>query len=248
MALEWIHGRNAVFEVLRAARREIRQVQVAQGIKQTGRIPDILSICQARDYAVSWVPRSSLDKRGFGHQGVAVQTGGYPYADFADILEKIGQVDQRPLVLILDMIQDPQNLGTLLRTAEAVGVIGVLLPLRRAAQVTAAVVQASSGATEHMAIAQANLARAMVELKQAGLWIIGLAEDPDSTPLGKVRLDGPVGVVVGNEGQGMRRLVRESCDILLRIPMRGKIESLNAAVAGSIALYFAWEGDGFQGE
>ena len=246
MMLEWIHGRNPVYEVLRAGRRAVRQVQIAKGVKETARLSDILALCKANNHDINWVPRSTLEARGPGHQGVAVQAEAYPYSDLTDILFDLEKTDRRPLVLILDMIQDPQNLGTLLRTAEAVGVTGVLIPLRRAAQVTAAVAQASSGATEHLSIARSNLARALEELKKAGLWIVGLAEDELASPVGDVRLDGPIGIVVGNEGQGMRRLVRESCDILLRLPMRGNIESLNAAVAGSIALYLAWQGGSYE--
>ena len=246
MSLQWIHGRNPVYELLRAGLRGVRQVQIAQGVRETDRLSAILSLCKQVNCPVSWVPRSTLDGRGPGHQGVAAQTEPYPYADLVEILTAVEEAETRPLILVLDMIQDPQNLGTLLRSAEAVGVLGVLIPLRRAAQVTPAVAQASSGATEHLAIARVNLARGMEELKKAGLWMVGLAEDQESSAVGQVRLDGPLGIVVGNEGQGMRRLVRESCDILLRLPMRGNIESLNAAVAGSIALYLAWQGGGFE--
>ncbi|MFN2152594.1 MAG: 23S rRNA (guanosine(2251)-2'-O)-methyltransferase RlmB, partial [Anaerolineales bacterium] len=137
--------------------------------------------------------------------------------------------------------QDPQNLGTLLRTAEAVGVHGVVIPLARTAQVTPAVVNASSGASEHLLIAQANLSQVISTLKEEGLWIIGLEGSAEASTASQIRLDGPLGLVVGSEGEGMRRLVRESCDLLLQLPMRGQIESLNAAVAGSIALYLAMQ-------
>ena len=135
-------------------------------------------------------------------------------------------------------------MGTLLRTAEAVGVHGVVMPLRRTATVTPAVVAASSGASEHLLIAQANLAQALDILIENNLWAIGLDGGPDSQPLEKVDLKGPLALVVGNEGQGMRRLVRDKCDLLLRLPMRGQIESLNAAVAGSVALYLALKARG----
>jgi 23S rRNA (guanosine2251-2'-O)-methyltransferase len=149
------------------------------------------------------------------------------------------QCGEPPFILILDVLQDPQNLGTLLRTAEAVGVHGVLLPLRHAATVTPAVVNASSGASEHLLIAQANLAQAITALKEAGLWVIGLEAGPGAQPPEQVRLDGALALVVGGEGSGMRDLVRKSCDMLLRLPMRGQVASLNAATAGSIALYLA---------
>jgi 23S rRNA (guanosine2251-2'-O)-methyltransferase len=139
------------------------------------------------------------------------------------------------------MIQNPQNLGTLLRTAEIVGIHGIIMPLRRAAGITPAVVHASVGATEHLLVAQANLAQAIDTLKEAGAWVIGLEGGEEAQPANKVRLDGPLALVVGNEGEGMRLLVRQSCDVLMRLPMRGQIESLNAAVAGSVALYLALE-------
>jgi 23S rRNA (guanosine2251-2'-O)-methyltransferase len=142
--------------------------------------------------------------------------------------------------LILDTLQDIQNLGTLLRTAEAVGVHGVLLPLRRTATITPAVVNASSGASEHLLIAQANLAQSIEHLKDENLWIVGLEGSPSAREAGDVRLDGALALVVGSEGEGMRELTRKSCDVLMKLPMVGKVESLNAAVAGSVALYLAF--------
>ena len=147
--------------------------------------------------------------------------------------------------LILDTLQDPQNLGTLLRTAEAVGVHGVLLPQHRAVGITPAVVNASSGACEHLPIAQHNLAQAIDEFKKENIWVIGLEGGPEAQPLGELRLDSAIALVVGSEGEGMRHLVRASCDALLSLPMIGKVESLNAAVAGSIALYMVWQARGF---
>jgi len=149
------------------------------------------------------------------------------------------------LLLILDTLQDPQNLGTLLRTAEVVGVHGVLLPFRRTATVTPAVVNASSGASEHLLVTQVNLAQAITSIKEQDVWVIGLESGPDAQLLEKKALRGPLALVIGAEGEGMRSLVRKSCDQLLRLPMRGRIESLNAAVAGSIALYLAWEARGY---
>jgi 23S rRNA (guanosine2251-2'-O)-methyltransferase len=141
------------------------------------------------------------------------------------------------LLLFLDQIQDPQNLASLLRTAEAAGVDGVVLPLRRAAGVTPAVVNASAGAVEHLQIAQANLAQAIEEAKRRGIWVAGLDADPSAESVLEADLRGPFAVVIGSEGEGLRPLVKKSCDRLLRLPMRGRVESLNAAAAGSIALY-----------
>jgi 23S rRNA (guanosine2251-2'-O)-methyltransferase len=144
-------------------------------------------------------------------------------------------------------LQDPQNLGTLLRTAAAVGVHGVLLPLRHTVTVTPAVVHASSGASEHLLIAQANLAQSIEALKTAGVWVIGLESSPLGVEANRLRLDGALALAVGSEAEGMRPLVRESCDGLLHLPMRGQVDSLNASVAGSIALYLAWQARQFAG-
>jgi 23S rRNA (guanosine2251-2'-O)-methyltransferase len=241
---EWITGRNPVFEVLRARRRDVFRLWVAKGVEEKGRLADAIALARAGKCPVEWVPRSQIDGLSDAPQGVALEVSGYPYADLADILE-LAQKRQEPLfVLILDVIQNPQNLGTLLRTAEAVGVHGVLLPFRHAAGVTPAVVNASSGASEHLLVTQLNLAQAIEALKQAGAWVIGLEGSPEATPVEKARLDGPLALVVGSEGEGMRLLVRKSCDLLVRLEMVGKVESLNAAVAGSIALYLARQARG----
>lgn len=237
---EMITGRNPVYEVLKAGRRQSYRLQVAQGVDERGRLSEILKIATEANLPISRVPRQKLDALGEGHQGVSIEVGDYPYMGVRDILD-LAQERQEPLfVLILDLIQNPQNLGTLLRSAEAVGVHGVLLPLARAAEITPAVVHASAGASEHLLVAQVNLAQAITELKEeAGAWVMGLEGSPEATSYELVRLDGPLALVVGNEGEGMRPLVRKCCDILVQLPMRGKIESLNAAVAGSIMLYQA---------
>ncbi|MDR3577911.1 MAG: 23S rRNA (guanosine(2251)-2'-O)-methyltransferase RlmB [Anaerolineaceae bacterium] len=236
---EWILGRNPVYEVLRAKRRQPLRLLVAQGAEEKGRLAQIIQMAAARKLPAEGVPRQRIESMGENTQGVALEASGYPYSDLTEILS-LAETRQEPLfVLILDVIQDPQNLGTLLRTAEAAGIHGVLLPLRRAAGVTPAVVHASSGASEHLLVAQANLHQAIETLKQAGAWVIGLEGSPEAQPVEKTRLDGPLALVVGSEGEGMRLLVRSSCDLLVRLPMLGQIESLNAAVAGSIVLYLA---------
>lgn len=239
---EWITGRNPVYEVLRARRRDVFRLLVAQGAEEKGRLAEILRMAADRRVGMTRVARAALDKLGEGHQGVALETGGYPRAALADILAEARKRQQPLFVLVLDMIQNPQNLGTLLRTAEAVGVHGVVIPLARAAEVTPAVVHASAGASEHLLVAQANLALALEEMKkQAEAWVVGLEGGPGAQPYERVRLDGAMALVVGNEGEGMRPLVRRHCDVLAALPMEGKIESLNAAVAGSILLYRALE-------
>jgi 23S rRNA (guanosine2251-2'-O)-methyltransferase len=175
-----------------------------------------------------------------------VEVSDYPYVSLPDLFDLAEQRNEPPLFLILDTLKDPQNLGTLLRTGEIVGLHGALLPFKRTATVTPAVVSASSGASEHLLITQINLAQAINTIKEAGVWVIGLEGDPESQPIEKTDLNGPLSLVVGGEGQGMRTLVRNSCDQIVRLPMRGRIDSLNAAVAGSIALYLAWGARGYK--
>jgi 23S rRNA (guanosine2251-2'-O)-methyltransferase len=242
---EWLYGRNVVYETLRARRRQFFRLRVAQGVEEKGHLAEIIRMASDFKLLVERVNRNSLDALGDGHQGVALETSGYPYSALVDILALAARRSEPAFVLILDVLQDPQNLGTLLRTAEGVGVHGVLLPFRHTAKVTPAVVNASSGATEHLLLGQMNLAQAIEQLKEENIWVIGLEAGVEAEPLIKVRLDGPLALVIGGEGSGMRSLVRKSCDVLMRLPMRGRVESLNAAVAGSVALYFIWQGRGF---
>lgn len=242
---EWLSGRNPVYEALRANRRQFFRLLLAQGIQVKGRLAEIVQLCQQKKVMVEWAPRTRLDGLAQNHQGVALEVSGYPYVTMYDIQAAVSERQELPFILILDVLQDPQNLGVLLRTAESVGVHGVLLPLRHTVTVTPAVVHASSGASEHLQIAQVNLAQAIADLKAAGIWIVGLDSRPEAQLPGQVPLDGPLALVVGSEGEGMRPLVRASCDWLLRLPMRGRVASLNAAVAGSIALYLAWQQRGF---
>lgn len=209
---------------------------------------DILNLAREKSIPISEVPRETLNGISNHHQGVALQAGEYPYAGLDEILQKAQDRQESPLVLLLDTLKDPQNLGTLIRTAELVGVHGLVLPFRRTATVTPAVVNASSGASEHIPIVQANLAQTMQQLKEAGLWIVGLENSQQAQPPGELDLDGPLAVVVGSEAEGMRELVRSSCDFLMRLPTRGQIDSLNAAVAGSVALYLVWQARGYQGD
>lgn len=238
---EWIVGRNPVYEVLRAKRRDVFRLQVASGVEERGRLSEILKMAAARKVPVTRVQRQQLDSLGENHQGVALETSAYIYSGLPDILERAAQRQEPPFILALDLLQNPQNLGTLFRTAEAVGVHGIIIPLRRAAGVTPAVVHASAGASEHLLVAQVNLAQALDTLKQdASAWVMGLEGSPEAKSYDSVNLDGPLVLVVGSEGEGMRDLVRRSCDLLISLPMQGQIESLNAAVAGSVVLYKAF--------
>ncbi len=237
---EVIGGRNPVYEVLRAGRRRVHRILVADGLHGQGRLQQALDLAASRNLPCETTTRAALDRLTANHQGLVAEVDPYPYAAVDEILERARQAGEPPFVLLLDTLQDPQNFGTLLRTAEAVGVHGVILPGHHSVGVTAAVVGASSGASEHLLIAVDNLARAVQTLQASGIWVVGLERSPAARPLESVDLRGALGLVVGSEAEGMRRLVRERCDMLLRLPMRGQIESLNAAVAGSIALYAAW--------
>ena len=238
---ETIYSRNAVYEALRARRRDIFKLQVAEGAQEKGRLKEVLDLANQRRIPVERVPRGRLDKVHPNHQGLTAEVSGYPYNDFLDVLETARTKGEQPFILLLDSLQDPQNFGSLLRTAEAVGVHGVVIPLAHTVEVTPAVVNASSGASEHLRVARSNLAQAIEALKEENVWVVGLDQDGEAVGEKTLRhLTGSVGLVVGSEGEGIRPLTRSKCDIVLRLPMGGQIESLNAAVAGSVVLYLAY--------
>jgi 23S rRNA (guanosine2251-2'-O)-methyltransferase len=243
MANELLYGRNAVREALRARRRQLHQLTVSSGVQETGVVAEIVKLAEQAGVPVRRVERQALDKqlRDANHQGVMLETGPYPYVELDDCIALAAERQQPPLLLLLDHLQDPQNIGTLLRTAEVAGVHGVALPGRRAAEITPAVVNASSGATEHLPVVLVgNLAQTIAELQRQGVWVVGLEDDEGAQDFDSADLNMPLALVVGAEGAGLARLVRERCDFLVRLPMSGQIASLNAAVAGSIALYGAW--------
>ena len=238
---EFIYSRNAVYEALRAKRRDVFRIQIAEGAQEKGRLEEILRMAKERRIPVEKVQRARLDKIHQNHQGVVAEVSGYSYSDVVEILDHAAQKNEPPFILMLDSLNDPQNFGTLLRTAEVVGVHGVIIPLAHTVEVTPAVVNASSGASEHLRIARSNLAQAIDALKAENVWIVGLDENGEMVGEKTQRhLTGSVGLVVGSEGEGMRQHIRSKCDIVLKLPMRGQIESLNAAVAGSVALYLAY--------
>jgi 23S rRNA (guanosine2251-2'-O)-methyltransferase len=245
-----LYGRHAVAEALRAGRRHIRRIFLAQGVDRTGVLSEIVATARLIGCPVIETPRERLDDAvGGNHQGVVAQAAQYPYVELDSVLEhperstyseEDAQSKDDRLYLALDHLQDVQNLGTLLRTAEAMRVTGVILPGRRSAGVTPAVVNASAGAVEHLKIALvANLVQALEVLKESGAWVAGLDAGPGARALSEADLTGPLVLVVGAEGAGLSRLVRERCDWLVEIPMVGKVESLNAAVAGSVVLVAA---------
>jgi 23S rRNA (guanosine2251-2'-O)-methyltransferase len=238
--MDLLYGRNAVREALRAGRRDFQRLLVSSGAQEVGTLGEVTKLAEERGVSIARVERQQLDKRlrDANHQGVALEAGAYPYVETDDFFEAAAQTDEPLLLLLLDHLQDPQNVGTLLRSAEAIGVHGVVLPGRRAAEVTPTVVNASAGAVEHLRIAVVtNLAQTITELQRAGVWAVGLEDDPASQEYDQVDFDLPLALVVGAEGPGLARLTRERCDFLVRLPMRGVVASLNAAVAGSIMLY-----------
>ena len=237
---EWITGRNPVYEVLSTHHRDSFRLLIADGAKIEGKLSQIMDLAKKYKLGISKVPRKQLDQMGENHQGVALETAGYHYSDIHEIIAAAQKRDEPLFVLLLDMIQNPQNLGTLVRTAAAVGMHGIIMPQAKAAGVTPAVVHASVGATEHIRIAQMNLSQAIDILHEEGLWIVGM-EGGDATSLVETkRLTGPLGIIVGNEGEGLRQLTRKACDELAALPMSGQVESLNAATAGSIMIYLAY--------
>jgi len=238
--MEILYGRHSVREALRAGRRQIHRLLLAEGVSSSSTLSDIIAQAKALEIPITTLSRKELTKtvRSDRHQGTALEVSGDPDVEVTDVLKRTAQAESPPFILLLDLVQDVHNLGSLIRTAEAANVHGVILQERRAAGVTPAAVNTSAGATEHLLIAQVtNLGRTIRQLKDQGIWIAGLEDCPEAQLYTAIDLTLPLGLVIGSEGEGLRRLVRAQCDWLLRIPMFGRIHSLNAAVAGSIALY-----------
>lgn len=234
-----VYGRNAVAEVLRAGRRKARRLFLAEGTQERKVAGDLAALAAERGVEVERLARTELERRapGVNHQGALLLVGPYPYATYDDVLARTRD-NPDALILVLDSLQDPQNLGTLLRTAEAAGVTGVVIPEHRAVQITPAVLNASAGAVEHLHIASVtNLVRAVEQAKEAGAWAVAAEAVPEAMPPAEADLTGPLVLVIGSEGHGVSRLLRETCDLTVRIPLTGKVGSLNAATAGSILLY-----------
>jgi 23S rRNA (guanosine2251-2'-O)-methyltransferase len=229
---ELIFGRNSVAEALRG-RRKLHALMIAEGVTMDDRMRQIEASARERDIPVDRVPRPLLDDLIMGnHQGIALETDPYPYADLEEILDGEGTV------LVLDHLQDPQNLGTLLRAAEAAGICGVIIAERRAAAITPAVVNSSAGAVELLRISMvSNLANALKALSGRGWWIAALDTGDDALDIQTADIPLPVALIVGAEGDGVGPLLRKSADLVLSLPMNGRVESLNAATAGSIAIY-----------
>ena len=247
---EYLYGHWSVMEALRANRRPLEGLLLAERAEERGAIGEIIMMAHAREVPVKRVPMGILDDlaNGGNHQSTVLRAGPYPYVDVEAILLNASQRGEKPFILLLDLLKDPQNVGVLMRVAEAVGVHGVIMQERRSVAVMPSVVSASSGAVEHLHVAQVtNLVSTMKDLKKEEVWIAGLDLGTNVMPINRSKLDMALGLVLGSEGEGMRRLVRETCDLLLTLPMRGRVASLNVATVGSIALYAAWQARDWQG-
>ncbi|MBU5256368.1 23S rRNA (guanosine(2251)-2'-O)-methyltransferase RlmB [Tissierella praeacuta] len=237
MDFQYVVGRNPVLEILKAD-REIEKLYILKGELQ-GSINKIIGIAKDRNIVIQQVDKNKLDSLSDGnaHQGVVALVTSYTYSSMEDILNRAKERNQPPFIVILDGLEDPHNLGSIIRTAECAGVHGIIIPKRRSAQINQTVYKSSAGAVEHMLVAKVNnIVNAIEELKDKGLWIYGAdmngADYHFNTSLG-----GAIGLVIGNEGKGLSRLVKEKCDVLVKIPMLGKISSLNASNAASILIY-----------
>ena len=231
-----IAGRNPVIELLKSD-RTIDKLFVAKGSME-GTINVIMSMAREKGIVISEVDRKKLDSLAGGstHQGVAAQVTPYKYYTVDDMLKEAESKGEPPFLIILDEVEDPHNLGSIIRTANICGAHGVIIPKRRSATMTPIVAKASAGAVEYTKVAKVtNITQTIRELKEKGLWIIGT--DMDGEYCYSSNLKGPIAIVIGNEGKGISRLVRESCDLVVRIPVLGEINSLNASVAAGIIMY-----------
>ena len=235
-------GRNAVREAIKSG-RSIDRVLVST--EHDGSLGEIVTLARERKLVVREVDRKKLDElcMPFGHggktanhQGVVAYAAGVTYCEIADILDAAKEKGEAPFVIVLDGVEDPHNLGSIIRSADCAGAHGVIIGKRRSASVTAAAVKASAGATEYVKIARVvNISAALTELKAAGLWIAGA--DMDGESMRSAAMKGPLAIVIGNEGEGLSKLVRDNCDFLVSIPMHGHIDSLNAGVAAAILMF-----------
>lgn len=237
MSEQYISGRNPILEILKTD-KEIEKIYVLKG-ELKGSINKIMGIAGDKKIPIQHVDKNKLDLLSDGniHQGVVASVTSYEYVEIDDILEKAKEKNEDPFILILDEIEDPHNLGAIIRTAECAGVHGVIIPKRRSASINQTVYKSSAGAVEHMLVSKVtNISNTIAELKDKGLWIYG-ADMAGENYYYQTKLDGAIGLVIGSEGKGISRLVKENCDVLVKIPMLGKISSLNASNAASILIY-----------
>ena len=231
-----IFGRNAVAELLKSG-RSVNKIFMAEGVRE-GSIQKIFALAKTAGVVVEFTSREKLDKMcGGRHQSVAALAAAIDYSTVEEILSLAENKNEPPFIILLDELEDPQNFGAILRTAEAVGVHGVIIPKRRSVQLNSTVFKTSAGAAEYVKVAQVvNVAQTLKNLRGLGLKIIG-ADMGAEINFKQADLSGGVVLIIGSEGKGMRRLTRENCDLLIKIPMVGKINSLNASAAGAVLMY-----------
>ena len=233
---DMLAGRNAVMEALKGSSR-INRLMLADGSSE-GSIRELIAVAKEKGVPVQFLERSKLDSmaKGIRHQGVLAQVSPVEYVELEDILSKAREKQEDPFIILLDELEDPHNLGAILRSADAAGAHGVLIPKRRSCPLSATVAKTSAGAVEHVPVARiGNIVQTIKALKEEGLWVAGA--DMDGKNYYEADLTGPLLLVVGSEGQGIGRLVKEQCDFIVRIPMLGAINSLNASVAGSVLMF-----------
>lgn len=231
-----IEGRNAVLEAFRAG-KTIDKLFVLDGC-QDGPVKSILREAKKTDTIINFVDKERLDRLANSghHQGVVAQAAAYEYAEVEDILNAAKEKGEAPFIFILDEIEDPHNLGAIIRTANLCGAHGVIIPKRRAVGLTATVAKTSAGAVNYTPVAKVtNIAKTIEELKKEGMWFV--CADMDGQTMYDLNLTGPIGLVIGNEGAGVSRLVKEKCDFTASIPLKGDIDSLNASVAAGVLAY-----------
>lgn len=237
MKEQYVVGRNPVLELLKA-NREIDKLYILKGELQ-GSIKKIVGMARGKGILIQEVDKSKLDliSEGNAHQGIAALVTGFKYSTIDEILSLANDRGEDPFVLILDGIEDPHNLGAIIRTAECAGVHGVIIPQRRAARINQTVYKSSAGAVEHMLVADVvNISDTITLLKDKGLWVYGADMDGESYYF-NTSLEGAIALVIGNEGKGISRIVKEKCDVLVKIPMVGNISSLNASTSAAILIY-----------
>lgn len=233
---EIIGGKNPVLEALRAD-RDVNKIWIAEGVQKKG-LTELLQLAKEKGVLVQFVPKKKIDSlTDSNHQGIAAAVAAYNYAELDDLFEAAAGRSEDPFFLILDELEDPHNLGSIMRTADAIGVHGLIIPKRRAVGLTAVVAKASTGAIEHVPVVRVNnLSQTVDELKKRGVWIAG-TDAKESVDYRKMDANLPLAVIIGSEGKGMSRLLREKCDFLYQLPMVGHVTSLNASVAASLLMY-----------
>lgn len=236
MSEEWIIGKNPVLEALRSE-RAMNKIFISDQLQKQA-VNKIFGLAKERNVIVQKVPRQKIDQLVEGnHQGVVASVAAYSYYELDELFNRAKERDEAPFFLILDEIEDPHNLGSILRTADAAGVHGVIIPKRRSVGLTAAVAKASTGAIEYIPVVRVtNIARTIDELKEQNVWVVG-TDASGKEDYRELQGDLPLALVIGSEGKGISRLTKEKCDWTVQLPMVGKVTSLNASVAGSLLMY-----------